>query len=98
MIFETLKQSQKRLKEERKQDAEYLRLCLAKTSKQVGLLSPDQWYTSGDTMLTVATILEQNSYLIKAADAIRFFEKPWHFEGDMRELAEAIESEQENAK
>lgn len=90
MYIET---AEARYKEQCKNDAEYLRICLTKTSKQVGLLSPNIWYASGDTMLSIANILENHGYLRSASDAIRFFEKPYHFENDMRELAEELEPE-----
>ncbi len=81
---------EERSKQQGKQDAEYLRNCLAKTSKQVGLLSPNLWYANDDTLITVATILEGES-LFTASDAIRFFEKPYHFENDMKELIKTLD-------
>ena len=87
---ETRQERQARINEQKKQDAEYLKECLTRTSKQVGLLSPELWYASDDTMLSVANILE-GECLFTASDAIRFFEKPYHFESDMQELINTIE-------
>lgn len=94
-LFSTETQEERKARElkSKKDNAEYLRDCLKKTSKQVGLLSPDLWYLSGDTMLSVANILEDQGYLHSAGDAIRFFEKPYHFESDMAEIAGDLEEE-----
>jgi len=91
MAFETMNQIKERQHQQRKDDAGYLRECLKRTSKQVGLLSPNLWYASDETLLSVASILE-SEVLFTASDAIRFFEKPYHFENDMRELIELLES------
>jgi len=92
MIMETREQRQARVIQQKKSDAEYLRNCLERTSKQVGLLSPNLWYSSNDTLLSVATILE-GECLFTASDAIRFFEKPYHFEKEMAELADELEQD-----
>lgn len=91
-MFETLAQIEARHKKQRKDDAKYLRDCLTRTSKQLGLLNPNHWYVSDDTLLSVAQILE-GEILFTASDATRFFEKPYHFEKDMAELAEEWKNE-----
>lgn len=89
-MYETLTQIKDRMEKQRKDDAEYLKNCLTKTSKQFGLGSPGLWYASNDTLLSVATILE-GECLFTASDAIRFFEKPNHFEQDMKEFIESLD-------
>ena len=69
-----------------KSDIEYLERCLESTSKNIGLMNPLLWYNSGDTMINVANILEDEGYLSTASDAIRFFEKPWKWESDMQDI------------
>ena len=91
-MFETQAQIKTRQNQQRKQDAEYLRECLTRTSKTIGLLNPNLWYASNDTLLSVANILE-GEILFTASDAIRFFEKPYHFEKDMEELIETLEDD-----
>ena len=80
------------LKEQRKQDAEYLRECLTRTSRNIGMYTHNLWYENSDTLLSVAQILE-GEILFTASDAIRFFEKPYHFEKDMTELIETLEDD-----
>ena len=92
-MFETVEQRKARIEQQHKDDADYLRECLTRTSKTVGLLSPNLWYASEDTLLSVANILEDEAYLVTAADAIRFFEKPYHFESDMQEIIDTYEGE-----
>lgn len=91
-MFETWKQTTATLDKQDKDDADYLNSCLARTSKKLGLMSPDLWYTSGDTMQTVARILCHHGYLITAEDAIRFFDKPWGYEEDIKELVDSLTS------
>ena len=91
-MYEPLEQRKVRIEQQKKVDAEYLTECLTRTSKLVGLLSPNLWYASSDTMLSVANILE-GECLFTASDAIRFFEKPYHFESDMQELINTLEGD-----
>lgn len=92
--METMQQIKDRLIKERQSNAEYLRECLTRTSKRIGLENTNVWYRSSDTLLSVAEILE-GEILFTAADAIRFFEKPWHFENDMAELASEFEGKED---
>ncbi len=71
-----------------------LQHCLDNTYKVHGILNNNKiWYSSGDTMLTVATILDDEGIFIKTTDVIRFFEKPWKWESDMQELIDEYNEE-----
>ncbi len=90
MIFETKEQTEAGAKKEQQATAEYLGICLKGTYEKVGLLSPNLWYRSDDTLLTVASILAHYGILSTAKDAIAFFEKPYKWERDMKDLAEEL--------
>lgn len=92
-IQETESQRKERERHDKQDDIDILERHLNHTSNKVGLLSPDLWYSSNDNMLTVANILESHYYLRSAKHAIRFFEKPWHFESDMSELIEELKED-----
>lgn len=79
--------------EQQQADVEFLEELLTRTSKQVGFDPKRLWYGSDDVMLRVANLLEDECYLRSASDAIRFFEKPYHFESDMRELIDTLKGE-----
>jgi len=90
IIYDVFHLTNRRLEMD-KTDVEYLRDCLTKTLKG-GMPGGDVWYVSSDTMLTVACILAGECYLSSADDAIRFFEKPWHFQSDMQEIVDEYTS------
>lgn len=69
-----------------KGDIEYLERCLESISKKIGLMNPLLWYNSGDVMLSVARILDDEGCFSKTSDVIYFFEKPWKWESDMQEI------------
>ncbi len=75
-------------------DREYLEHCLKHTWEHHGLLESNKtWYSSGDTMFTVAIILNDEGYFNKPIDVIRFYEKPWKYESDMREIIKTYNEE-----
>jgi len=70
-------------------EIETLRNCLKNTYEVHGLANASKiWYENGDTMLSVANILEGQDCFIRTSDVIHFFEKPWKWEVDMKELLE----------
>lgn len=64
---------------------DYLEDCLKHTFEVEGLTG-DVWYKSGDSMLYIAQVLDDHDIFIKTSDVIYFFEKPWKYEGDMRDV------------
>ena len=69
-----------------KSDIEYLKNCLENTSSKIGLMNPDLWYNNGDSLLTIARILDNEDYFPSTHDVIYFFEKPYKYESDMQEI------------
>ena len=91
MVLETREQREARAKQEKRETAQLLRGLLERTRQNVNLLKI--WYVSADTVHTVALMLEEYGYLHTARDAIYYFEKPYKYETDMRELAKMLEDE-----
>ncbi len=78
-------------------DIEYLKNCLENTFKVHGIANASKiWYTSQDTMLTVARILDDEGCFDRTSDVIYYFEKPWKWEQDMQELIEENTEENED--
>ena len=75
-----------------KADIEYLENCLKRTMKIVGI-GGDIWYKSDETMISVATILDDEGCFRRTSDVIRFFEKPYHCEKEMQELIDDYDEE-----
>ncbi len=46
------------------------------------------WYSSEETVLTVARILDQEGYFLIPRHVIDYFEKPWHWEQQMKNTIE----------
>jgi hypothetical protein len=49
-------------------------------------LKHKDWYSSHDTVHTVGTILRNDCAINSVDQAFDYFEKPWHYEPEMREL------------
>ena len=80
-----------------KSEIEFLKNCLAHTFGGRALIPPpDTWYLSGDTVLTVAEILDGECYFHTTGDVIRYFEKPWKWETDMQEIVDTYEHEDDD--
>jgi hypothetical protein len=78
-------------------EVETLKECLDNTFKTHGILNHSKvWYETFDTLLSVATILESETYFIKTFDVISFFEKPWKWETDMQELIDEYYEEKKS--
>jgi hypothetical protein len=81
-------------------DYETLKDCLSHTYNKFDPLNMKVWYTSNDTMLSVASILKDeyifsgDSISASLNNLLYFFEKPWKWENDIRELVIEYELEQ----
>jgi len=83
-----------------KEDYEYIKSCLQKTSKQFpNILDGDKlWYSNDDTLITVARILNNEFYFETPTEVIHFFERPYAHEDKMQELLDSYASEFDDSK
>jgi len=54
-----------------------------------------RWWESGDTVISVARILNDEGMLTDVDDAITFFEKPWSYGKEIKEIIKNYESTDE---
>jgi len=72
-------------------DKAYLKHCLEHRMERSGLIAKeDVWWMSGDTIITVAKILERYGQFKDIAQVIGYFEKPYKFEQDMKFIIEEM--------
>ena len=72
----------------RPNEKEILTRCLEHTMRG-GTPVDNVWYQNHNDVL--AQILDEECVFIKTEDVVLFFEKPWKWEQDMREILEADE-------
>ena len=80
-----------------KSDIEYLENCLAHTSKQHSLIhnSDKIWYANNDTLLAVARILDEDFSFRDTSCVIDYFEKPYKWEYEMKQIVDNYKELQE---
>jgi len=78
-----------------KSDIEYLDNCLKHTANHHSSWRERNriWYTSGDTVLTVARILDKGFYFPTTSEVIDFFESPYKFEKMIQGIIEDFNKE-----
>jgi len=75
-----------------KENYEYLKSLPSLGIKPTIFDLPKAWYASGDTMFTVARILDKQGIFQKTSQVIDYFEKPRKFEQDIQRLIKEYEN------
>jgi hypothetical protein len=65
-----------------REDYTYLKDCIFK-----------RWEESHDTVMTVGRILKEEGYIRDVDQAFDYFDAPWHYETDMKEIMSEWEME-----
>ena len=81
-------------------DAEYLENCLKHTTKQHNVIHEYDklWYANGDTLITVARILDKEFNFPTTSEVIDFFESPYKFEKMIEGIIEEFNKERGGEK